>query len=83
MKQKTVEPLFTATPEPKKHSTMEDVFAGMNRHAKKESSKESNQAIKERTKIPEAKLTEVATRDGISTISESTASLIDHFDAMV
>lgn len=25
-----------STPEPKKHSTMEDVFAGMNRHAKKE-----------------------------------------------
>jgi hypothetical protein len=27
-------------PEPRKHSTMEDVFAGMNRHAKKENSKE-------------------------------------------
>jgi len=35
---KTKEP---STPEPKKHSTMEDVFAGMNRHAKKEDNKET------------------------------------------
>ena len=62
------------TPEPKKHSTMDDVFAGMNRHAKKENNQKSDQEIKKRTKIHETTISEHK--------NSLIESLIDHFDAM-
>lgn len=52
-------------PEPKKHSTMEDVFVGMNRHAKKENSKEDStkedkELIDELEAVPSERIQEPA-----------------------